>query len=224
MPTLFRFVFLQLLVVCLLLIASGCAAQYRMPTTATEVDMALDAGYPDLTVNFDSPLLKKRKIILTTDINPLSGRTIIAHMMYLAELDDTAPIDFYINTSGGDLDIALAIIQTMRQIKPPVNTHALIDVKSGGVLLVAGGTGKRIAYKNSLFTVHGGVASPGTPIDYKDKALNVYHRVILQTMNLPDTWFPLQGGIYRTMTAQQAMQYQVVDEIMDPQHKVSLKR
>ena len=215
---LFRYV-MAILFACLV----GCTTSSHTYNASSDINNALNAGYPELDVKFDSPLLQQRKIVLTTDINPLSGRTILAHLLYLAERDPNAPIDFYINTSGGDLDIALAIIQLMRQIKPKVNTHAMVDVKSGGVLLVAAGTGRRIAYPSSLFTVHGGIASPGTPLDYKHKALDIYHRVILQTMDLPDAWFPLHGGVFHTMTAQQAVQYNVVDTIAMPTHQIPLR-
>ena len=195
----------------------GCTNNTMMHTpTVEDIDTTIDAGYPSLAVDLTSPLLKERKLILTTDLNALSARTVMASLMYLDGLDPGTPIDFYINTNGGDLDACLAIIQIMRQIKSPVNTHAMVDVKSGGVLLVAAGTGKRIGYRSSLFTVHGGVASANTPMDYKAKALGVYEHEIERSMKLPAEWFPLQGHVFHTMTATEALKYHVIDQINMP--------
>ncbi|WP_200761282.1 ATP-dependent Clp protease proteolytic subunit [Poriferisphaera corsica] len=209
--------FIRVIVVIVgLLLALGCETTSRA-VNYSNIDQMIEAGYPNVDVDLNSPLLKNRKIILTTDLNATSARDVITKLIYLDQLDSSKPIDFFINTNGGDLDVALAIIQTYRQIKAPVNTHALVDVKSGGVLLVAAGTGRRIAYPSSLFTVHGGVASSGTPLQYKQKALAIYEREMLTTMNLPREWFPLQGQVFHTMTASEALEYMVVDLIAAPE-------
>ncbi|QQE12957.1 ATP-dependent Clp protease proteolytic subunit [Planctomycetota bacterium] len=194
---------------------AGCETTYRR-VEYSNVEQMIQAGYPNTQIDLSSPLLKERKIVLTTDLNSLSAREVISQLLYLDTTDPGEPIDFYVNTNGGDLDACLAIIQTYRQLKSPVNTHAMVDVKSGGVLLIAAGTGKRYAYPNSLFTIHGGIASSGTPEDYKMKALAIYEREMMMTMRLPVEWYPLMGQVFHTMTAPQALQYKVVDEIAKP--------
>ncbi len=102
-----------------------------------------------------SRLLKERIIFLGTEVNEHTANLVVAQLLFLAHDDAKKDIYFYINSPGGSVYDGLAIYDTMRYIKPDVQTIAVgMSMSMGALLLAAGTKGKRSALPNAKIMIH----------------------------------------------------------------------
>ncbi|MDQ3530110.1 MAG: ATP-dependent Clp protease proteolytic subunit, partial [Actinomycetota bacterium] len=93
-----------------------------------------------------SRLLKERIIFLGTPINDEIANLMMAQLLHLEGEDPEKDIALYINSPGGSVTSALAILDTMEFIKPDVSTFCMGQAASAAAVLLAAGTkGKRYA-------------------------------------------------------------------------------
>ncbi len=79
----------------------------------------------------------------------------VAQLLHLASDDEDKDISIYINSPGGSVTAGLAILDTMKFVKPDVRTICCGIAMSAGSLLLAGGTkGKRFSLPNSRILTH----------------------------------------------------------------------
>jgi len=180
----------------------------------TWVDAEVDAGGTATPIDPKDPLLAQRTIVVTSSINERAVAQVIPRLHYLARLDPHAPIDLYVTTTGGWRDSAFAIIDTMRTITPPVNTWAIGGCYSAGTLVVAGGTGKRIATPDALLMVHANLEDTDEPFAQESRELAREERFWKEHAKLPEDWALASDTSYY-LTAEEAKQYDVVDEIRE---------
>jgi ATP-dependent Clp protease, protease subunit len=110
-----------------------------------------------------SRLLNERIIFLGTPIDDQIANLIIAQLLHLESEDPDKDISLYINSPGGDVYSGLAIYDTLRFIKPDVQTICVgIAMSMGALILSSGAPGKRMALPNSKILIHQ-VWSPGGP-------------------------------------------------------------
>jgi ATP-dependent Clp protease protease subunit len=180
----------------------------------TWVDAEVDAGGAATPIDPKDPLLAQRTIVVTSSINERAAAHVIPRLYYLARLDPHAPIDLYVTTTGGWRDSAFAIIDVMRSITPPVNTWALGGCYSAGTLIVAGGTGKRIATPDALLMVHANLEDADEPFVQESRELAREERFWKEQAKLPEDW-ELDSDTSYYLTADEAKQYGVVDEVRE---------
>lgn len=102
-----------------------------------------------------SRLLRDRIIFLGGPVMDDVANLIIAQFLFLANDDPKADIHFYINSPGGSVTAGLAMLDTMRFVKPDVATYVIGQAASMGSLLACSGTkGKRYALTNSRNLMH----------------------------------------------------------------------
>lgn len=102
-----------------------------------------------------SRLLRDRIIMLQGEINESMANTIIAQMLFLESENPNADISLYIQSPGGSVYAGLAILDTMRYIKPNVATIGMGMVASmASILLAAGEKGKRSGLPNTKVMIH----------------------------------------------------------------------
>lgn len=173
-----------------------------------------------------SRLLKDRIIFLSEDVNSASASTIIAQMLFLESEDPDREIYLYINSPGGSISDGLAIVDTINYIKCPVSTICLgLAASMGAVLLASGTKGKRYATRNSEILIHqpliagGGLSGQATEIKiHSDHIISMRER--LNKILAERTGQPLEQIEKDTerdnyMTAEQALEYGLIDEIID---------
>ncbi len=172
-------------------------------------------------------LFEDRIIFLGTPISDDIANAVMAQLLVLQSMDPERPISMYINSPGGSFTALTAIYDTMRYIKPDVQTVCLGQAASAAaVLLAAGAKGKRFALPNSRILIH----QPATEGGYGQSSdLEIQAREILRIRSLmeqmisDDTGQPLEKvskDIERDkyLTAEEALEYGIIDEIF-----VSLK-
>src|ERR1700753_3862829 len=102
-----------------------------------------------------SRLLNERIIFLGTPIDDDIANLVVAQLLHLESDDPDKDISIYINSPGGGVYAGLAIYETMRFIKPDVQTICFgIAMSMGSLLLMAGTPGKRMALPNSRILIH----------------------------------------------------------------------
>ena len=115
-----------------------------------------------------SRLLKDRIIFLTGEINDDVASLVCAQLLFLEAEDPDSDIYIYINSPGGAVTAALAMMDTMNFVKPDVGTLCVGQACSGGsLLLTCGAKGKRFSLPHArtmLHQPHGGARGQATDI------------------------------------------------------------
>lgn len=176
---------------------------------------AIASGRASPTIDYDDPVLNKRKIFLNAGVNELTSREIIVKLLYLDQRS-SSPIDLVLSTPGGNFKDTFGIIDIMRSLRAPVNTWALGSCNSAGALLLAAGTGKRYAFPNAIIIIHGVKPVGKAPADLDQIVQANYVRIWKQRARLPDDWFPLRAEKAHFLTPEKALEYGVIDEIARP--------
>ena len=172
-----------------------------------------------------SRLLNDRIIVLSEDVNDTTASLVVAQLLYLEGQDPDKDISLYINSPGGSISAGMAIHDTMQYIKCDVSTICMGMAASMGAFLLASGTkGKRFALPNSEILIHqpliGGQGISGQATDIKIHADHIVRiRERMNTMLSQYTGQPLEVIQRDTerdnyMTAQQAKEYGLIDDIL----------
>jgi len=123
-----------------------------------------------------SRLLKENIIFLGTPIDDAVSNLIIAQLLFLEAEDPERDISIYINSPGGSITAGLAILDTMRFVRPDIVTFCVGQAASmAAVLLAAGAKGKRFSLPNSRIMIHQpsmhGLAGQAADIDIYAKEI-----------------------------------------------------
>jgi ATP-dependent Clp protease protease subunit len=178
-----------------------------------------------------SRLLKDRIIFIGTEIEDTMANLIIAQLLFLESQDPDREISMYINSPGGVITAGLAIYDTMRYIKPDVSTICVGQAASMGAVLLAGGAaGKRYSLPNSRVMIHqplGGAQGQATDIEIRAKEILKF-KELLNNMLSEHTGQPLKRIQKDTdrdffMSAQEALEYGIIDKIIEPKSLVQGK-
>jgi ATP-dependent Clp protease, protease subunit len=165
-------------------------------------------------VDFTDPVLNRRQVLLYGSIDHRAAERTIQKLLFL---DGTShdPIDLYLQTPGGEFKHFMAIEQIMSRLKSPVNTHALSECNSGGAMLLAAGTGKRRASRGAVIMLHGLKVSGRPPPGLMNKVQDAYTHFWRQRARLPESWLPMPLGVLHVLSAEEALEYGVVDEVVE---------
>lgn len=173
-----------------------------------------------------SRLLKDRIIFLGTGIDDHVANVIIAQLLYLESEDPDKEIALYINSPGGVITSGFAIYDTMNHVRCPVSTICLGQAASmGAFLLSSGEKGRRFALPNARVMVHqplGGTQGQASDIEILAKEI-LRLRDRLNAIMAENTGQPLETiqrdtDRDRYMTAMEAKEYGLVDEVMGGKH------
>ena len=100
-------------------------------------------------------LFEDRIIYLGTPISDDVANAVIAQLLCLQSMNPDQDISIYINSPGGSFTALTAIYDTMKFIKPDVQTVCIGQAASAAAILLAAGTpGKRLALPNSRILIH----------------------------------------------------------------------
>ncbi|UJF16556.1 ATP-dependent Clp endopeptidase proteolytic subunit ClpP [Jeotgalibaca sp. MA1X17-3] len=169
-----------------------------------------------------SRLLKDRIIMLSGGIDDNVSNSVIAQLLFLDAQDPEKDIYIYINSPGGSVSAGLAIFDTMNFIKADVQTIAMgMAASMGSFLLTAGTKGKRFALPNAEIMIHqplGGAQGQATEIEIAARHI-LQTRARLNAILSERTGQPIEVIERDTdrdnyMTAEQAKEYGIIDEVM----------
>ncbi len=169
-----------------------------------------------------SRLLKDNIIFIGSAIDDEVANLVIAQMLFLESEDPEKDIQLYINSPGGSVTAGLAILDTMRYIRPDVSTLCIGQAMSmGALLLAAGHKGKRLALPNSRVMIHqpqGGIQGTASDIEiHAREILRLRERLIdLLASYTGKTPKQINADADRdfVLTADEAVDYGIVDQVI----------
>jgi len=167
-------------------------------------------------------LLENRIIFLQGVIHDAAANEVVMKLLYLQKEKKDKDIHFYINSPGGSVSATLAVYDTMQFLSCPVATYCVGLAASGAAVLLVGGTkGKRFALPNSKIMLHqpyGQVGGQVSDIEIQAqeilKTREVLNNIIAQHTGQPFDRIAKDTDRDFYMTAEEARQYGVVDEVL----------
>jgi ATP-dependent Clp protease protease subunit len=169
-------------------------------------------------------LFEERIIYLGTPISDDVANAVIAQLMCLETMNPDTDISIYINSPGGSFTALTAIYDTMKFIKPDVQTVCLGQAASAAaILLGAGAKGKRMALPNSRILIH----QPYTEGTFGQTSdIEIQANEILRMRELLEKMISESSGkdieqvsrdIERDkiLTAEQAVEYGLIDAVIE---------
>lgn len=167
-----------------------------------------------------SRLLAERIILITGEIDDEMAGAVVAQLLFLESEDPQKRISVYINSPGGVVTAGLAIYDTMRQVKCPVQTICVGQACSMGAILLAGGD-ERVALEHSRVMIHqpsGGVQGKATDILITAREIEKIRQMSAQILarHTGRTEEEITRDIEtdRFMSAEEARQYGLVDTVL----------
>ncbi len=176
-----------------------------------------------------SRLLRENIIFLGTPIDDTVANLVCAQMLFLESENPDKDISIYINSPGGDINALMAIYDTMQYVRPEITTICLGQAASAAAVLLAAGTpGKRLALPNSRILIHQPYAQSGyAQVSDLEIAANEILRlkdtleeVLAQHTGQPKDRIAKDTDRDYVMTAHEAKEYGVVDEVIESRDKV----
>jgi ATP-dependent Clp protease protease subunit len=168
-------------------------------------------------------LFEDRIIFLGTPISDDVANAVMAQMLCLQSMDPDRDISMYINSPGGTFTALTAIYDTIRYLKPDVQTVCLGQAASAAAVLLASGTpGKRLALPNSRILIHQPYTEGtyGQTSDIEIQANEILRmRALLEKMIADNTGKSIDEvsrDIERDkiLTAEEAVEYGLVDQVL----------
>ena len=175
-----------------------------------------------------SRLLNERIIFIGSPIDDDIANLVVAQLLHLESNDPDKDISLYINSPGGVVYSGLAIYDTMRFIKPDVQTICFgVAMSMGSLLLTAGAPGKRMALPNSRILIH----QPSGGFQGQASDIEIHARETLALREQIDAIYAKHTGQTqervrddmerdRFFTAEQARDYGLVDRVIT-EHELS---
>ncbi|MHC4846809.1 MAG: ATP-dependent Clp protease proteolytic subunit [Planctomycetota bacterium] len=96
----------------------------------------------------------KRRVFLFGDINAAAAEKVCHQLLEFSEANPSESIDLLVNSTGGDVEAACAIINCMHGIPCRVNTVCMGFAQSAACIILMAGTGVRTAFENAVLLIH----------------------------------------------------------------------
>lgn len=189
------------------------------------------SGSGERSYDIYSRLLKDRIVFLSGEVHDEMANAIVAQLLFLEMDNSDADISLYINSPGGSVTAGMAIYDTMQYIKAPVRTVCVgMAASMGAFLLMAGEKGKRMALPNAEVMIHqpsGGAQGQATDVSIRAEWLLRTKKKMNEMMAemTGQTFEKVAADAERDyfMSAQEALNYGIVDQIYDPRKSGEVK-
>ncbi len=174
-----------------------------------------------------SRLLKDRIVFITGEIDDTMADLVVAQLIFLVAEDPDKDIFLYINSPGGSVTAGMAIFDTMQYIQCDVSTICIGFAASMGAFLLAAGTkGKRKCLPNSEVMIHqpsGGARGQATDIaihaEHIIKTKNKMNAILAERTGQPVEKVAADTERDNYLSAEEALKYGIIDEIIPPKGK-----
>ena len=198
---------------------------FQMPNSRYVLPSFIEqSSYGTKETNPYSKLFEERIIFLGTQVDDTSANDIMAQLLVLESQDPDRDITMYINSPGGSFTALMAIYDTMRYVRPDVQTVCLGQAASAAaVLLAAGAPGKRAALPNSRVLIHQpateGTRGQVSDLEIQAKEIERMRRLMEETLARHSGRTPEQVRIDtdrdKILTAEEAVEYGIIDQVFD---------
>jgi len=196
-------------------------ASYISPTIIEERQMNI------AQMDVFSRLMMDRIIFLGIPIDDYVANIIQAQLLFLESSDPGKDIQIYFNSPGGSVHAGLGIYDTMQYINCNIATICTgMAASMAAVLMTAGTKGKRSALKHSRIMIHqpmGGAQGQASDIEITAREIMKLKRELYEIIAV-HSGQPLEKVEKDSdrdywMTAEEAKEYGMIDEILIRQKK-----
>jgi len=172
-----------------------------------------------------SRLLGHRVVFLGRPIDDDVANLVVAQLLHLESEDPDKPISLYINSPGGSVDGMFAIYDTMQHVRPPVETTCIGMAASAAAVVLAGGAaGSRSILPHGRVMIHqphvGGLGGQATDIEIHAAEIlrqrEMANQILADHTGQDIEKIRADTERDRWMTAEQAVEYGLVDRILSP--------
>lgn len=185
-------------------------------------------GRGERSYDIYSRLLKDRIVFIGTPIEDSMATVIIAQLLFLQSEDAEKDISVYINSPGGVVTAGMAIYDTIQYLKCDCATYCIGQAASmGAVLLAAGTKGKRYVLPNARVMIHqphGGAEGQATDIRIQANEIirtrEILNKILCETTGKDLATIERDTDRDFFMSAQEAKEYGLVDEVLVPSPRV----
>ena len=169
-----------------------------------------------------SRLMMDRIIFLGVPINDYVANVTQAQLLFLESTDPKRDVQMFLNSPGGSVIAGMGIYDTMQYIAPDVSTICTgLAASMGAVLLCAGKDGKRSCLPHSRVMIHqpsGGMQGQFSDMEISYKLIRQLRDELYEIMakHTGRKFEEIEKDSDRDnwMTAQQAKEYGLVDEVL----------
>lgn len=184
----------------------------------------------DRAFDIYSLLLKERIVFLGQEVDDHIANLLVAEILYLDSTDPGKDIYLYINSPGGVAYAGMAIYDVMQHVSSEVSTVCVGMGMSAAAMVLAGGApGKRFATPNAKVMIHQGSAGTrGAPRDMEialKEVLSLTKRmaqILAHHTGRPVDQVERDIDRDYFMTAEQAKEYGIIDEVFPPRRGISV--
>ena len=177
-------------------------------------------------------LLENRIVFLDGVITDGAANMIVMKLLFLQSENRHQDIHLYVNSPGGSVTATMAIYDTMQFLECDVATYCVGLAASGGAVLVAGGTTKkRYCLPHSKMMIHqpyGEVGGQVSDIEIQAKDIlrtrEILNEILAKHTGQPVEVIAKDTDRDRFLTAGEAVEYGLVDEILLRREKKSDKK
>ena len=171
-----------------------------------------------------SRLLKDRIVFIGEEVTDGLANLVIAQLLFLEKEDPDRDIDVYINSPGGSVSAGMAMFDVMSHVKCPIATTCVGMAASIATALLVGGTaGKRFAMPNARIMIHqtsggyrGTMSDARIYLEEMQRLFETYVELLAKKSGRPADQIRKDCDRDYWMSAQEAKDYGLVDEIIDP--------
>ncbi|HPK10500.1 MAG TPA: ATP-dependent Clp protease proteolytic subunit [Saprospiraceae bacterium] len=170
-----------------------------------------------------SRLMMDRIIFMGVPVNDYVANVIQAQLLFLESADPKRDVQMFINSPGGSVIAGLGIYDTMQYIAPDVATICTgLAASMGAVILAAGKNGKRTCLHHSRVMIHqpsGGMQGQFTDMEISYNLIKSLRNELYDILahHTGKTFKQIEKDSDRDnwMTAKDAKEYGLVDEVLD---------
>ncbi|GAA1523344.1 ATP-dependent Clp protease proteolytic subunit [Actinomadura kijaniata] len=195
----------------------GAEGRYVMPSFVERTAFGVKETSPY------NKLFEERIIFLGSPVDDTAANDVTAQLLALEGMDPDRPINLYVNSPGGSLTAMMAILDTMRYVRPEVETTCVGQAASAAAILLAAGTpGRRAALVSSRVLLHEPAvdASRGSSADLEIQAREVLRlreqmvRVLAEATGRDADRIERDLSRHRYFTAAEAKEYGLIDTVL----------
>ena len=174
-----------------------------------------------------SRLMMDRIIFLGCPVTDDVANIIQAQLLFLDSTDSASDIQLYINSPGGSVYAGLGIYDTMQLVNSDVATICTgMAASMASVLLTAGAKGKRSALPHSRVMIHqpmGGAEGQASDIEITAREIiklkQELYEIISEHSGKSVKQIHKDADRDYWMTAKEALEYGMIDEILTKAHR-----
>ena len=206
---------------------------YLFPHNITTIPYVIQStSRGERSYDIFSRLLNDRIVFLGDEVNSDTASLVIAQLLFLESEDPDKDIFLYINSPGGSVTAGMGIYDTMQYIKCDVSTICVGMAASMGAFLLAGGAkGKRMILPNAEVMIHqpsGGAQGQATEIqitaEWILRTKKNLAKILAENCNQPVEKVMEDTERDHWMSAEQALEYGLVDHIFKKRSEIEEKK